>query len=289
MAEIKDFKCTYDNSAGITEEITEKLSLKFPDAYLYHDTMVKLSLALKEHDDAVFCEIPFCHTVEGEAMGGIITYGDGKAGPRAKECVCKSLEEVLELPRIDFSKGRIKEVLLACQKLREQGERVVLEISGPFTILNILVDTKHVFRALRKNPELMQQVFDRISSELLEYVREAKIHGVEFISYADSAASVSILGPKVMEQFTNMFTYGFLKELEKETNEKCMILLCPKTTLALIGTEKAFFEDIELEEVMRYSEACISMLGKTAFAGQMCVKNVGYKLENKKFKKVVLV
>lgn len=289
MADIKDFICTYDNSAGITEEVTKKLNLTFPDAYLYSDSMVELSIALKEHDQAVFCEMPFCHTVEGEAMGGKITYGDGKTGPRAKEYVCNSLEEVLDLPRIDFSKGRIHEVLTACQKLRQKGEHVVLEISGPFTILNILVDTKHVFRALRKNPELIQQVFDKISIQLLAYIREAKKHGVEFISYADSAASVSILGPKVMEQFTNMFTYGFLKELEKETNDTCMILLCPKTTFALLGTEKAVLEDVELDSVMRYTEACIAMLGRTAFAGQMCVKNVGYKLENKKFKKVVLI
>lgn len=289
MGEIKDFKCTYVNSAGITEEVTKKLNLKFPDAYLYHDTMVELSIALKEHDQAVFCEMPFCHTVEGEAMGGSITYGDEKTGPRAKEYVCNSLEEVLELPEIDFSKGRIKEVLVACQQLKEKGEHVVLEISGPFTILNILIDTKHVFRALRKNPELLQQVFDKIGAELLRYVREAKKYGVEFISYADSSASVGILGPKVMEQFTHMFTYGFLKELEKETDENCMILLCPKTTFALLGTEKAVFEDVELDEVMRYSEACIFMLGKTSFAGQMCVKNVGHTLESKKFKKVVLV
>ena len=34
MADIKDFKCTYANSAGISEEVTSKLNLTFPDAYL---------------------------------------------------------------------------------------------------------------------------------------------------------------------------------------------------------------------------------------------------------------
>ena len=29
MGEIKDFKCTYDNSVGISEEVTSKLNLKF--------------------------------------------------------------------------------------------------------------------------------------------------------------------------------------------------------------------------------------------------------------------
>ena len=111
MGEIKDFNCTYDNSAGINGEVTEGLGLTFPDAYLHADTMAKLSRALKEHDGAAFCELPFCHTVEAEAMGGLVNYGNDKTGPRAKEYICTKTEELLELQPIDFSKGRIHEVL----------------------------------------------------------------------------------------------------------------------------------------------------------------------------------
>ena len=69
MGEIKDFHCTYDNSAGINGDVTTGLGLTFPDAYLRHETMARLSKALKAHDKAVFCELPFCHTVEAEALG----------------------------------------------------------------------------------------------------------------------------------------------------------------------------------------------------------------------------
>ena len=47
MSDIKDFKCTYDNSVGINEEVTSKLNLEFPDAYMHSDTMVILAKALK--------------------------------------------------------------------------------------------------------------------------------------------------------------------------------------------------------------------------------------------------
>ena len=78
MSDMKDFKCTYANSVGISEEVTEKLSLTFPDAYLHWDTMAQVALALKETDGAGFCELPFCHTVEAEAMGGLVNYGNEK-------------------------------------------------------------------------------------------------------------------------------------------------------------------------------------------------------------------
>ena len=69
MGDIKDFKCTYDNSAGIRSEITEGLGLTFPDAYMHCDTMVTLAKAMRQADGALICELPFCHTVEAVAMG----------------------------------------------------------------------------------------------------------------------------------------------------------------------------------------------------------------------------
>ena len=289
MQTIVDFNCTYDNSVGIHDAITEKLNLKFPEAYLESDAMLQLALALKKHDGAAFCEMPFCHTVEAEAMGGKIYYGDEKTGPRAKEYICSSLEEILNLPAIDFNNGRIKEVLVACEKLVQRGEHVVLEISGPFTVLNALIDVKHVFRTMRKTPEIVWQVFDKIGQELLRYVEQAQKRGVQFISYADSTGGVNILGPKVAEKVTENFTYDFLKELNEKMENNTMILLCPKTTFMLLGIEKAKFVDVEINEEMRYGDACMKLRGEVKIAGQMCIKNTAFVLKDKKFKKVELL
>lgn len=289
MGEMKDFNCTYDNSVGISEEVSRNLNLEFPDAYKHWDTMAMLSKALKEHDGAAFCELPFCHTVEAEAMGGMINYGNEKTGPRAKEYICTKVEEILELPEIDYSKGRIREVLLACQELQRQGEHVVLEVSGPFTILNVLIDARYVFKAMRKTPDIMVKVFWKLGNEILRYIEEAQKYGVELISYADSSGGVNILGPKMAETVVEEFTYEFLKKAEAVLGDKTVMLLCPKTTLSLIGTEKVAFEDYKLPAPMSYGEGCIEMRGKTKFLGQMCIKNVGYRLESGKIKTIKIV
>lgn len=288
MEDIKDFLCTYDNSAGISGEVTHGLNLVFPDAYLHWDTMAKLSKALKEHDNAPFCELPFCHTVEAEAMGGIVNYGNEAAGPRAKEYICTTPEELLELPEIDFSAGRIHEVLLACKELRDQGEHVVLQVSGPFTILNVLIDARYVFKAMRKKPELMKEVFWKLGTEILKFMEEAKKYDVDLISYADSSGGLNILGPKMAVQVVEDFTYHFLKKVENLADDRTLILLCPKTTFALLGTKKAELRNRKLSGSMSYGEGCIEMIGKARFAGQMCIKNVGYRLENAVFKEVIL-
>lgn len=51
---------------------------------------------------------------------------------------------------------------------------------------------------------------------------------------------------------------------------------------------KAHFRDLKLSGPMTYGEGCIEMIGKVRLAGQMCIKNVGYQLENAVFKEVVL-
>ena len=63
MAKIVDFNCTFQYSVGINENVTKKLNLKFPDAYMKRDTMAEIALAIKEYDGATFCELPFCHSV----------------------------------------------------------------------------------------------------------------------------------------------------------------------------------------------------------------------------------
>ena len=142
MNTIRDFKCTYGNSVGIQEEITRDLPLKFPDAYCHRDSLAMLSKAVKDHDGASFCLLPFCRTIETEALGASIRLGDDKTGPRAGSYVCQSMEELLQLPKLNLQTPRLQETLAALSMLKQQGEITAYELTGPFTILNSLIDVK---------------------------------------------------------------------------------------------------------------------------------------------------
>ena len=288
MSSIKDFKCTYDNGVLDHSEIVKELGFTFPDVYLHADMMAALSKGQKEKQGSPICVLPFCHTVEAEAMGGIVTLGNEVAGPRAKEYLCTSYKELGDIEEIDFTKGRMQEVLKACQILHEQGEHVMLEVSGPITILNVLIDIKHIFKGMRKEPEFMKSVFQKVGTQILRYIEEAKKYGVDFISYADSAGGVNILGPKMAEQMVEDFTYDFLKEAQKCSDENTLLMLCPKTTFALLGTEKAELSDIGVSNEITYGEGCIEVLGKAKIVGIQCAKNMGFLLKSGTMKEIVL-
>ncbi|MBB6444388.1 uroporphyrinogen decarboxylase family protein [Bacillus benzoevorans] len=289
MNKIVDFKCTYDNLIGIRKLVTESTNLTFPDAYKNWDSMAELALAIKEHNHANYCELPFCHTLEGEALGGIIYYGDENGGPRGKEYICSTAEELLSLPAIDYSQGRMAEVLQACSLLRNKGENVVLYISGPFTILNVLMDPRYIFKIFKKNPAAMQDIFDKLASEIIRFVEEAQKVDVNLISYGDAMGGVNILGPKFAKQVVEMFTYPFLKRVEEIIRRETILLLCPKTTFALLGTERAQWRDIDLGVPTTYSEACVQVIGQAKFVGQMCFKNNSFELKKGIIKAVDLL
>lgn len=284
MNKILDYKCTYDFAKGIDEEFTKELNLSFPDAYCHKDTIVTLAIAQRKYQNAVFCDIPFCHTLEAEAMGATVNLGDEKTGPRAGKYLVESAEEILNLPDIDFTKGRINETILAAEELVKQGEDVIFYISGVLTALDCLIDPRFMFKTMKKNPELAKEIFWKIGNETVKFMQILHDKGIRMISYGDSSGGVNILGPKLMQQMLDDFLLDFLKKLDEVLPKDMLIILCPKMSLALISTENAVFEDVVLEEEMTYGEAIIKMIGKTRFVGHTCIKNSNKVLKNKKLR-----
>lgn len=316
MARIADFLCTYDNASGFGAWAAEDYGIKFPDAYTEHEMMVKLALAVKEHNGAAVCLLPFCHTLEAEALGGIIRLGDGVTGPRTGGYICKTLEEVLELPEMQELYGavpnggmglsaeesrkaeckiksggnilRFAETLEACRILRQMGEMVVFLVSGPLTILNGIVDSELVFRALLREPELMGRVFEKLGRDILVVMKLAEDAGADFLSFADPAGGVNIVGPKVAARVAQTFTAKFLKEADCRMRTETTVLLCPKTAFALIGTEDAEWRDHVLPEPMEYMQAVLYKKKELRFVGQDCMNHVGHRLADGRLKELVL-
>ena len=286
MGDIRECKCTYSNSVGISAETTAGLGLEFPDAYMHSDTMQILSRAIKRHDGSDFCLLPFCRTIEAESMGAILNYGDANTGPRAKDPVCANIDEVLSISPIDFSRNRIHEVLDAVSSLKKDGETVCLEIPGPFTILNALMEPRLVFKAYRKNREKMKLVFDKFSDELIRYIEEGKKAGTDVFIFSDSAGSLDILGPKFLTNAVEDFYDPFLRRVSDAIDDSCIFLLCPKFTYAVIDTGHAEFVEQQLSPGIDVVKARLEMKGNVKIAGQVCIKNVGVRLSHGIFREI---
>ncbi len=284
-----DYKCKRANASGFNEKTITDLQLEFPKSYNEAGIMTAISIAIKKEEESPVCLLPFCHTVEAETLGGIINLSDGKFGPRAATYAYNSVEELLHLPDIDFNQGRIGEVLKACQMIKSQGETVVLEVSGFFTILNSLIDVTKIFKAWRKNAELVDKIFSFLAENLYSFIEEAKKAGVAMVSYADPAGSVNIIGPKYTELVAREFTVPFLKKTAALADDNFIIHLCPKTSLVLLSLGIAERKTMDLSRRINYIEACLKAIGREKIIGQACIKDTQAVLNHGKITSLQLV
>ena len=209
-------------------------------------------------------------------------------GPRPEEYACASIEDLSQTSPIDFSKGRIQQVLLACSLLKERGERVALEICGPYTILSCLMDISLLFKAWRKNPQSVENLFAFINENLLQYFKAACEARVDIISYADPAGNLKILGPKYTEKTAYLFTVPFLQKARDITAGKALIHLCPQTTFILTGLDLAEFVNIAIPELTSYAEAALAVIGKADIIGQACLQENSLDLNTRNIKAIRL-
>ena len=279
---IQDYECRPEDSDHGMLEVIRTYQLPVPEIYVKMEEILRFAKLEKEQNRKPFCTIPFDHTLEAGAMGGNVRYGNETAGPRAEKPICQSLEELKAISGIDFDSGRMKETLDVCRELRKQGEEVLFQMSGPLTIWNTLIDVKHILKGIRKTPDQMEELFRMIETEMLRLLVEVKQAGVRLVSYADSAGSVRILGPKSMEWMTRTFTAPFLKKAADILGDDMAMILCPKTAFALIGTDLGKRGECPLPGEMTYQEACVCSIGKAKFPSQMCINRCGTKITNGK-------
>lgn len=249
--------CKFGNSDGVMETLC-RLDTSFQAVYASHEAIADFALALKAQRGVGYCQLPFCHTLEAEAMGADILVGDQAGGARAGRLVYASLEEVCDQP-IDCNSGRIRNMLEACQLLKDRGEAVVFSISGPLSILSCLLDITLLFKAWRKDQPLVERLLGHLAKQLLEFTEMLCAAGA--ISYADPVGIPKILGPKSTKELTLGFTQPFLTRLQELCKGRANIYLCPMTAGVLEALGCAVLRD---GHIAPYSGALIPA----------CIKNL---------------
>lgn len=286
---IREYACRIQNSSGFSEDIRDSLHLEFPKSYTDPDTIVKIAKATRQEKGSPLCLLPFCNTVEAEAYGARINLNDGVFGPRPAGYAVHNTEELLSLPPLDFFKGRLAANLEACRRLKSEGERVLYGVSGFFSTVSCLMELNQLFLTWWKEPDIVRCAMDFLRKQDVRYFTEIKRAGADFISFADPAGSVSIIGPKYTRQTAEQYTAPLLREISPLLDGAFAVLLCPKTGYVLLDTGLAKAGEITVKPNTEYLQACLNALPQLHFAGQSCVKSVSSPLKSGKLQTLELV
>lgn len=249
-----DFKCVLNTDEEIPQRVIEEVGVSFPKVHCCGEDMARLASAIREQNEDLLAIMPFCLTVEAEALGADIKMGDDKVGPRVSNYAFKDIEDLKNIKPIDLNSKRISEVLKAVEILSKKGEKVALVVQGPFTIMSSLMDPRVFYKAVRKEKDTVEKFMQIVIDSIVSFIEVGVKKGAKVISFGDSSGTLDILGPKMYKDYSGRYSYEVLKRACQKL-EGSIIHLCGITSNSM---EKGGFitsEAVEIGEGITYGEA----------------------------------
>lgn len=193
--------------------------------------------------------LPFCNTLEAEALGASVRLGaQGAFVPQQPYASPQDLPQALRIasPRIDA-------MMQAIGLLRNQGLCVAYGTTGIFTVLSQLIPMSALFKTLRgaDGPALLE----RVENACLDYAERAFRAGAQVLSYADPVATIDIVGRRTF----NASVAPSLARYLEGVHRRCpgvAVFLCGKMSQSLLDAGAARFEsapvppDCSLEQAL---------------------------------------
>jgi [methyl-Co(III) methanol-specific corrinoid protein]:coenzyme M methyltransferase len=148
--------------------------------------------------------IPFCMTVEAEALGSAIDFGTLACEPKIEKEPYPSVTQVDFKDRGLMEKSdRVGTVVQAGYLLSKKYPDipVIGSVTGPISTSASLVDPMQFLREMRKTPSDTHRVVDYVTGHLIDYARLLVDNGASVITIADPTATGEILGPKIFGEY----------------------------------------------------------------------------------------
>ena len=148
--------------------------------------------------------IPFCMTVEAEALGSEVDFGTLQCEPKIAREVFPSVKTVIyKEPEAIVKSARAGAVFDAIHRMagREPDIPVIGSVTGPLSTAASVVDPMTFLKELRKSKEEAHRFVDYVTEQLAAYARQMADSGAKVISIADPTATGEILGPKMFGEY----------------------------------------------------------------------------------------
>lgn len=185
-------------------DVMNKTGHVLPDAHHTGDKMRDLAYDVYENTGFENFGIPFCMTIEAEALGSSIDFGSLECEPKIKKEMFPAVNEVAFLGNGAIVKTeRAKAVIQTIHVLSKKYPDipVIGSLTGPLSTAASIIDPMTFLKQLRRERESSHKVLHYVSEQLIHYAKLMADSGAAVLSIADPTATGEILGPKFFDEY----------------------------------------------------------------------------------------
>ena len=251
-------------TVGVTVEAMKKVDAGWPASHWDAKKMAKAAASTFELTGVPCCTVPFCLTLEGEALGAPLDKGTDITQPQIMEHLEIDFD-AFDVPHDLLSRGRIPAVLEAISLLSKSQrdiQPVNIKVTGPFTIACAVFGAERVLLATLEEPDAVKRVLEKMADVGIALSRAAIKAGVDTITLSDPVASGDLLSGAQYAEFALPYE---AKVFDAIKDMPTALHICGYTKDLMPHIEATGTMSFSFEEKVQVSEAK-STLGKNVRA-----------------------
>lgn len=256
-------------------ELIKKHNLQFTKANSDGATMAALSKLVVDEKLFENYAVPFCMSVEAEALGAECDLGSDICEPHIKSYVADSID-LKNFKKINYNIGRPKAVLEAISILKNDYVPVIGNVPGPFSVATSVIDPLKVYLALKKEKEVAHSFLNFITEETGRFALEQVRAGADIITISDPSGTGEILGPKYFDEYMVTYMNKMIEIIQTDKPVPIIVHIC--------GRMKKVFELLNKINANAFSfDAIVSLTEAKAKINRPVMGNIStYAIENLK-------
>ncbi|CAH2214557.1 methylcobamide:CoM methyltransferase MtbA [Tepidibacter aestuarii] len=235
----------------IIEDVMDITGVTWPNAHTDAQMMADLTEGIYENKGFENFGVPFCMTVEAEAMGAKVYMGTKVNEPRVIEYPIESVTDWEKLKSINLNEGRSKVVLDAIKILKQKDKDVpiIANLTGPISLASSLMEPTIFYKQLRKKPKEAHEFMEFVTQNLIEFGRAQLEAGADVLTISDPSGTGELLGPKIFREFAVPYLNEIINSLREIKDKGTIIHICGRlksiyNELNILNSDAISFDSI---------------------------------------------
>lgn len=249
----------------VVEELMDLTGCKWPEAHSNPILMANLAAGVYESGAFENCGVPFCMTIEAEAMGAEVSLGTKINEPRVTEYIIDSVCDWKKLKRINVNEGRSKVVIDAIKILKEKNKDipVIANLTGPVSLASSLMEPTIYYKELVKKSKEAHEFMDFVTENLIDFGKAQLEAGADVLAISDPSGTGELLGPKMFREFAVPCLNKIINSLKDYAKTGTIIHICGRLKSIYDELNLLQSDAISFDSITSVKQVCDNVKNKT--------------------------